>query len=115
MAEASVLQVFVFRDGNYVGNEVFTEPEVLIGHGDNVDLFLDDEFVGPNHALLAHGGGQVMLTKLGALPVRVNHGDVDRAAITPRDEIQIRSRCGRAPASPRRRRLNRTCLRRRAR
>jgi pSer/pThr/pTyr-binding forkhead associated (FHA) protein len=89
MSESPVLQVFVFREGNYVGNEVFTEPEIVIGRGDGVDLALDDDLVAYNHALITHENGQATLLKLGSGDIFVNRGQVEHTPITPRDEIQI--------------------------
>src|SRR5438552_5976291 len=87
----SVIQVFVFREGNYVGNEVFTEPEIVIGHGDGVDLSLEDELVAYNHALLSHENGQATLLKLGSGSVLINRTEIEHSYVTPRDEIQIGS------------------------
>ena len=58
MAEPSILQVFVFREGIYVGSEVFTEPEIVIGSGEGVDLHLEDAAVEASHAILKHERGE---------------------------------------------------------
>ena len=81
-----LLQIFVFRDGAYVGNEVYTDSEILIGTADGVDLHLDDDLVSPRHAVIKQENGQVRLTRLGALPLRVNRKDVQSVVIGSRDE-----------------------------
>jgi FHA domain-containing protein len=91
MSEASVIQVFVFREGNYVGNEVFTEPEIVIGNGEGVDLSLDDDAVAHNHALLSHENGQATLLKLGGARLMINRTEIEHSYVTARDEIQIGS------------------------
>src|SRR5687767_1519669 len=90
MSEPSILQVFVFRGGTYVGNEVFTEPEIVIGR-DGDDLALDDEDVIPNHAVLSHENGKATLLKCGAGPVLVNHVEIEHTYVGARDEIQVGS------------------------
>lgn len=90
MTEPSVLQVFVFKAGNYVGSEVFTEDEIVIGSGDGVDLALDDAAVANNHAILSHGNDQATLLDLGAPNgTMINRTRIQHSYVTPRDEIQI--------------------------
>ncbi|MBK6684073.1 MAG: AgmX/PglI C-terminal domain-containing protein [Deltaproteobacteria bacterium] len=90
MSEPSVLQVFVFRDGAYVGNEIFTEPEITIGRGPGVDLALDDDQVAPQHAVLAHERGQATLLDLNSgFGSSINRTAIQHSYVTARDEIQI--------------------------
>lgn len=90
MSEPSVLQVFVFRDGAYVGNEIFTEPEITIGRGPGVDLALDDDRVGEQHAVLAHERGQATLLDLNSgFGSSINRTAIQHSYVTARDEIQI--------------------------
>ncbi|MEQ8984117.1 MAG: FHA domain-containing protein, partial [Deltaproteobacteria bacterium] len=90
MSSASVLQVFVFRDGEYVGSEVFVEPEIMVGRGQDVDLYLDDEMVAPSHAILTHENEQATVLDLGAPGgVQVNRAPIQHSYVTPRDEIRI--------------------------
>lgn len=87
---SELLQIFVFRDGAYVGNEVYTDSEVLIGRSDGVDLVLDDDLVSPRHAIIKQEpNGQIRLTRLGNMPLRVNRKDIASTFINSRDEIQI--------------------------
>ena len=88
MTEGSILQVFVFRAGAYVGSELFTEPELVVGRGEGADLLLDDDLVANSHAILAHENGQATILDLGP-GVRVNGARTRHAVITPRDEIQL--------------------------
>jgi hypothetical protein len=92
MPESSVLQVFVFKAGQYVGSEVFTEEEIVIGSGSGVDLALDDEEVAANHAILSHANDQATLLDLGAPGgTQINRTAIQHSYVTPRDEIQIGS------------------------
>lgn len=88
----SVLQVFVFRGEAYVGSEVFTEPEIVIGNSDSVTLYVDDQSIGSEHAVLSHKNGQATLLDLGHPGgTRVNRSPVQQSFVTARDEIQIGS------------------------
>ena len=90
MSEPSVIQVYVFRDGEYLGSEVFAEPEINIGSGQAVDLFLDDPRVAARHAVLHNAGSQSSLLDLGAPGgTKVNHTPIQHSYVGPRDEIQI--------------------------
>ncbi len=92
MTEPSVLQVFVFRAGQYVGSEIFTEEEIVIGCGEGVDLALDDAAVAANHAILSHANEQATLLDLGAPNgTLINRTPIQHSYVTPRDEIQIGS------------------------
>jgi len=83
-----LLQVFVFRSGSYVGSEVFTEPEIVIGSGEGVDLYLEE--AAANHAILNRNDGQATLLDLGSPQgTKVNRASIQHCYVTPRDEIQI--------------------------
>ncbi|MEL6183844.1 MAG: FHA domain-containing protein, partial [Myxococcota bacterium] len=85
-----VVQVFVFRDGAYVGSEVFSEPELVLGSGEGADLWIDDPSVGDAHAILAREGTELRLLDLGhAGGTRVNGNAIEHANIGARDEIGI--------------------------
>ncbi len=85
-----VLHVFVFRDGAYVGSEVFTEPELVVGSGEEADLRLDDGAVDDAHAILSREDDQVRVVDLGtAGGVRVNGARVQHGFIGPRDEVGV--------------------------
>jgi hypothetical protein len=90
MSEPSVIQVYVFRDGEYLGSEVFAEPEISIGSGQTVDLHLNDPHVGAQHAVLHNAGAQSTLLDLGTPSgTRINHTAIQHSYVGPRDEIQI--------------------------
>mgnify|MGYP006293155315 CR=1 FL=1 len=92
MSSPSVLQVFVFRSGQYVGSEIFPEPEIVIGSSDGADLHIDDEGVAPNHAILNNKEGKATLLDLGASGgTRVNRVPIQHCYVTARDEIQVGS------------------------
>ena len=90
MSPPSVLQVFVFRAGQYVGSEIFTEPQIVIGSGPGSGLLLDDPTVASDHAVLSHADGQATLLDRGAPGGSlINRTPIQHSYVTPRDEIQI--------------------------
>lgn len=83
-----LLQVFVFRSGSYVGSEIFTEPEIVVGSGEGVDLYIEE--AAGNHAILNRNDGQATLLDLGSPQgTKVNRAPIQHCYVTPRDEIQI--------------------------
>ena len=85
-----VLQVFVFREGNYVGSELFVEPELVLGSGEGADLVIPDSAVGDAHAILAREGDQLRILDLGHPGgTRVNGSAVQNAPVSPRDELAL--------------------------
>jgi hypothetical protein len=92
MNSLSILQVFVFRDGAYVGSEMFTEPQIVIGRSPEVDLTLDDPSVEDRHAVMSHQNGEATLLDLGgASGTFVNQTPVRHTRLTIRDEIVVGS------------------------
>ncbi len=90
MDRNQLLQVFVFRDGDYVGSEIFTESEIVIGNDQSAELVLDDPGVARNHAILSNEDGQLTLLDLGAsVGTHVNGGRIQHCFVSPRDELQI--------------------------
>ncbi len=87
----ALLQIFVFRDSEYVGSEVFVESEVVIGRGDDAQLRLDESGIAAHHALLKHEEGQVSLLDLGSGNTFINGQPIEHTEVTPRDEIRIGS------------------------
>ena len=86
----SVLQVFLFRDGAYVGSEVFSENELVVGSGDEADLVVNDDFVGDAHAIIAREGQKVRVLDLGhAGGTKVNGELTKHSFVTARDEISV--------------------------
>lgn len=85
-----VLQVFVFRDGAYIGSEVFSEPELVVGNGEGSDLKVNDAEVGDAHAIVAREGGGVTVLDLGhPTGTRVNGRMVQHAEVSARDEVTL--------------------------
>ena len=86
----SVLQIFVFQDGIYVGSELFTEPEVVVGSGDEADLHLSDASLGESHAVISREGDALSLFDFGhSAGTLVNGEPCQHRQVSPRDEIQI--------------------------
>lgn len=86
----SVLHIFVFRDGAYVGSEVFLEPELVVGNGDGADLCLEDPNIGDAHAILGREAGRIHILDLGHPGgTRVNGTPIHHAWVGPRDEIAL--------------------------
>ncbi len=86
-----VLQVFVFKQGEFVGSDNFTAERVLIGRdSDIVDLPLMSGHVSRQHAVLEHDGTTVTLEDLGSKNgVYVNDEKVKRAEVTSRDKLTV--------------------------
>lgn len=86
----AALQVFVFRDGDYVGSEIYPDRETVIGSGPQVDLQLADPAVANSHALMSFDGESVHLLDLETdSGTRINQSAITQASVGPRDEIQI--------------------------
>lgn len=86
----AALQVFVFRDGDYVGSEIYPDRETVIGSGPQVDLQLADPAVANSHALMSFDGESVHLLDLETdSGTRINQSAITQASVSPRDEIQI--------------------------
>ncbi|MEM7677518.1 MAG: FHA domain-containing protein, partial [Myxococcota bacterium] len=86
----TILQVFVFRDGEYVGNEVFPSGEVVVGTGPSADLHLDDPSIAAEQALLNFDGQQATLLDLTQTnTTHINQTPIQHSYVTPRDEIHL--------------------------
>ncbi len=86
----TILQVFVFRDGAYVGNEVFEGGDIMLGRAGQSHLILDDGSVAASQAVLRFDGQQATLLDLtSGDSTRVNHTPIRHSYVTPRDEIHI--------------------------
>ena len=85
------LQVFVFKQGEFVGSDNFTSERVLIGRdSDIVDLPLMSGHVSRQHAVLEHDGTTVTFEDLGSKNgVFVNDEKVKRAEVTSRDKLTV--------------------------
>ena len=86
----AILQVFVFRDGEYVGSEVFANGEVTVGRSDTSDLILEDQMVAPSQAILTFDGQQATLLDLTqGDTTQVNQTPIRHSYVTQRDEIHL--------------------------
>ncbi len=86
-----MLQVFVFRDGEFLGTDVFAQKRVVIGRkGGDADLLLDSPEVSRNHAFIEVDGRIVHITDAGSTNgVLVNESPITRAKVGPLDEIVV--------------------------
>ena len=86
----TILQVFVFREGEYVGSEIFAAGEVMIGRGDDADLMLDDSAIAPAQAVLRYDGRQATLLDLTrGDSTKINRTAIRHSYVTQRDEIHL--------------------------
>lgn len=88
---AAVLQVFIFKDGEFVGNEIFIEHTVVVGRDKaGADLVLDSEHVSRAHAIIEHDGEQVFVKDAGSTNgVFLNDQKIERAEVTRLDEVLV--------------------------
>ncbi|MBX2813259.1 MAG: AgmX/PglI C-terminal domain-containing protein [Myxococcales bacterium] len=83
---ARVLQLFVFRKDVYIGSEVFTKSELLIGSRENVDIYIPGDI----HAILTRNNHEIKIAKLGQTgDLRVNNEAVRDLLVTPNDDVQF--------------------------
>ncbi len=87
----TVLQVFLFRQGEFLGTEVFAERQVSIGReAPLADLVLASTDVSRRHALIEHDGTHVVVKDLGSTNgIYVNSVKVEHAEVSRLDEIAI--------------------------
>ena len=65
-AGSIVMQVFVFKNGEFVGTEIFAERQVVVGSDPTVaDLVLESAQVSPKHAILEHDGSRIRVRDAG--------------------------------------------------
>lgn len=87
----SVLQVYIFRDGQFLGTDIFSERHVIIGRDpDESDLVLESSQVSRKHATIEHDGEHVVVRDAGSTNgILVNGQKVEMAQVTRLDEISI--------------------------
>ena len=72
-----VLQVFLFRDGQFLGTEMATGDRLEIGRDPTCDIVLQDDGASRKHALLFEAGGQVAVQDLGSANGTTLNGGAD--------------------------------------
>jgi pSer/pThr/pTyr-binding forkhead associated (FHA) protein len=86
-----VLQVFLFREGNFLGTEMATGDRIEIGRDPTCDIVVDDEGCSRKHALLFEAGGQLCVQDLGsANGTKLNGAPISAPSyVGPRDDVGI--------------------------
>ena len=86
-----VLQVFLFRDGQFLGTEMATGDRLEIGRDPTCDIVLQDDGASRKHALLFEAGGQVAVQDLGSANGTTLNGVrlTAPAYVGPRDDVGI--------------------------
>ncbi|MDQ3264270.1 MAG: FHA domain-containing protein, partial [Myxococcota bacterium] len=89
IAQPSVLQVVILRDGLLVGTEVFVPGSYTLGSARGVDLRLEDPSIGAHHATLYFQNGKAAIQDAGGSPrgVYVNGHRVKACEVRPVDEV----------------------------
>lgn len=87
----SVLQVYIFKEGEFLGTDIFAEREIVIGRDpDEADLVLESGQVSRAHAVLTVDGRKITVEDQNSTNgVLVNDEQVESAQITKLDEITI--------------------------
>ncbi len=88
--EPGVVQVFVFKNGEFYGSDCFSQAEIKIGRSEESDLKLDGDEVSRDHAVLRAGDDGLILEDLGSVNgTRVNGEAIERVLIGQWDEVSI--------------------------
>ena len=88
--ESVVVQVFVFKNGEFYGSDCFVSPEIKIGRGEDADLRLDGDEVSRNHAVLRVDDQGLVLEDLGSVNGTCVNGEaVERVFVEQWDEVSI--------------------------
>ncbi|MBN2359700.1 MAG: FHA domain-containing protein, partial [Deltaproteobacteria bacterium] len=87
----TVIQAFLFRDGNFLGTEMLLGERVEIGRDPACGLILDDDQVSRRHCALIVTGGQLLIEDLRSANGTTLNGERVTAArpIGPRDDVTI--------------------------
>ncbi len=63
----AVLQVHIFRDGEFMGTDVFSERQIVIGRDpDEADLVLESSQVSRKHAIIENDNGKLTVRDAGS-------------------------------------------------
>ncbi len=88
----AVLQVHIFRDGEFLGTDVFAERQIVVGRDpDEADLVLESSQVSRRHAIIENDGGKVTVRDAGSTNGVFLNADkvVSPIEVTRLDEIRI--------------------------
>ncbi len=88
----AVLQVHIFRDGEFLGTDVFAERQIVVGRDpDEADLVLESSQVSRRHAIIENEGGRVTVRDAGSTNGVFLNADkvVNSVEVTRLDEIRI--------------------------
>lgn len=89
-AGAGAVEVFVFKDGRFLGSRCYSQSVVTIGRGRGATLKLLDPTVSEQHAVLTVEGGNLVIRDHGSQGgVFVNGERVEARAVSSFDEISI--------------------------
>jgi hypothetical protein len=86
-----VLQVFIFKDGAFLGTEMCTGERIEIGRDPNCEVVLEDENVSRRHAMLFEHQGRLAIQDAGsAVGTHINGQPVTTPRyLGPRDDVVI--------------------------
>lgn len=88
----AVLQVHIFRDGEFLGTDVFAEKQIVVGRDpDEADLVLESSQVSRRHAIIENDGGKVTVRDAGSTNGVFLNADkvLTPTEVTRLDEIRI--------------------------
>ncbi|MBC7792512.1 MAG: AgmX/PglI C-terminal domain-containing protein [Clostridia bacterium] len=88
----AVLQVHIFRDGEFLGTDVFSERQIVVGRDpDESDLVLESSQVSRKHAIIENDNGKLSVRDAGSTNgLFVNADKVEGIVeVTRLDEIRI--------------------------
>ncbi len=88
----AVLQVHIFRDGEFMGTDIFAERQIIIGRDpDEADLVLESSQVSRKHAIIENDGGRVRVRDAGSTNGVFVNADkvVEPMEVGRLDEIRI--------------------------
>ena len=90
MADVSVLQIIVFKEGNPVGSEAFLPGRFVIGSDPTCEVVLEGESVARFHAIITFADGRVKLQEASrGATLKVNGCPAASAEIRSRDDVAI--------------------------
>src|SRR4051812_44278163 len=91
MAANKVLQVFIFKGGEFLGTDVFDKARILVGRdSDSADLVLESTHVSRRHAVIDVEGDRIFIQDAGSKNgIYVNDEPVQRTEITRLDKITV--------------------------
>ncbi|OGR11421.1 MAG: hypothetical protein A2341_07915, partial [Deltaproteobacteria bacterium RIFOXYB12_FULL_58_9] len=87
----AVLQVFIFKNGEFIGTDMFSEQAISVGRDPAVaDLVLDSSQVSRKHAVLEHDGARVVIRDNGSTNgIYLNNQRIQQSELTRLDEVLL--------------------------